>query len=143
MAPKKQDKHWKHHAQFLSRKSNVDILRKQFNSETDSDPESFTYLYKMNKKQRNRKTVQQNRRNRIINKRYSTSTKSLTKLFLNKIKSISNVENNNYISEIKLQAKEILNKFYSMIDKAVKKGIVHKNTAARKKSRFDKIYKSI
>jgi small subunit ribosomal protein S20 len=97
----------------------------------------------MNKKQRNRKTVQQNRRNRIINKRYSTSTKSLTKLFLNKIKSISNVENNNYISEIKLQAKEILNKFYSMIDKAVKKGIVHKNTAARKKSRFDKIYKSI
>ena len=97
----------------------------------------------MNKKQRNRKTVQQNIRNRIINKRYSTSTKSLTKLFLNKIKSISNVENNNSISEIKLQAKEILNKFYSMIDKAVKKGIVHKNTAARKKSRFDKIYKSI
>ena len=97
----------------------------------------------MNKKQRNRKTVQQNRRNRIINKRYSTSTKSLTKLFLNKIKSITNVENSNYTSEIKLQVKEILNKFYSIIDKAVKKGLVHKNTAARKKSRFDKIYKSI
>jgi small subunit ribosomal protein S20 len=97
----------------------------------------------MNKKQRNRKTVQQNIRNRIINKRYSTSTKSLTKLFLNKIKSITNVENSNYTSEIKLQVKEILNKFYSIIDKAVKKGLVHKNTAARKKSRFDKIYKSI
>ena len=62
---------------------------------------------------------------------------------LNKINSITNVENSNFTSEIKLQAKEILNKFYSMIDKAVKKGIVHKNTAARKKSRFDKIYKSI
>ena len=97
----------------------------------------------MNKKQRNRKTVQQNRRNRIINKRYTTSIKSLTKLFLNKIKSITNIENASFASEMKLQAKEILNKFYSMIDKAVKKGIVHKNTAARKKSRFDKIYKNI
>jgi len=97
----------------------------------------------MNKKQRNRKTVQQNRRNCIINKRYSTTTKSLAKLFVGKIKSITNVKNSESTSEIKLQAKEILKKFYSIIDKAVKKGIIHKNTAARKKSRFDKIYKSI
>ena len=97
----------------------------------------------MNKKQRNRKTVQQNRRNRIINKRYSTTTKGLSKLFLVKVQSLKNNKNNIATSEIKLQVKEILSKFYSIVDKAVKKGILHKNTAARKKSKFDKIYKSI
>jgi small subunit ribosomal protein S20 len=97
----------------------------------------------MNKKQRNRKTVQQNKRNRIINKRYSSTTKSLSKLFITKITSLKSSENDSINSEIKLQVKEILSKFYSMIDKAVKKGIIHKNTAARKKSRFAQMYKSI
>ena len=40
----------------------------------------------MNKKQRNRKVVAQNRRNRIINRRYSSTIKSLSKLFVNKVK---------------------------------------------------------
>jgi len=97
----------------------------------------------MNKKQRNRKTVQQNKRNRIINKRYSSTTKSLSKLFITKITSLKSSENDSINSEIKLQVKEILSKFYSMIDKAVKKGIIHKNTAARKKSRFAQMYKSL
>ena len=97
----------------------------------------------MNKKQRNRKTVQQNKRNRIINKRYSSTTKSLSKLFITKITSLKSSENDSINSEIKLQVKEILSKFYSMIDKAVKKGIIHKNTAARKKSRFAQMYKNI
>jgi ribosomal protein S20 len=35
----------------------------------------------MNKKQRNRKIVTQNNRNRIINRRYSTTIKTLSKLF--------------------------------------------------------------
>jgi len=34
--------------------------------------------------------------------------------------------------------KESLNKAYSIIDKAVVKGILHKNTAARKKARITK-----
>jgi ribosomal protein S20 len=34
----------------------------------------------------------------------------------------------------------ILKNLYSIIDKAVKKGVLHKNTAARKKSRVGKIY---
>jgi len=97
----------------------------------------------MNKKQRNRKIVQQNNRNRIINKRYSSTTKTLAKLFLTKVESLENPENAISREEAKLQAKTILNKFFSMIDKAVKKDILHKNTAARKKSKFNKIYSNL
>ena len=97
----------------------------------------------MNKKQRNRKTVQQNNRNRIINKRYSSTTKSLAKLFLNKVKFLKNPENVISDQDVKLQAKNILNKLFSKIDKAVKKGILHKNTAARKKSKFSKLYSNL
>jgi ribosomal protein S20 len=41
----------------------------------------------MNKKQR-RKIVTQNNRNRIINRRYSTTIKTLSKLFTTKIKAL-------------------------------------------------------
>ncbi len=39
------------------------------------------------------------------------------------------------------EAKESLSAAYSSIDKAVKKGVIKKNTAARKKSRLSKITK--
>ena len=44
----------------------------------------------MNKKQRNRKEVQQNMRNRLINKRYTTTIKTLSKLFNLKISNLKN-----------------------------------------------------
>ena len=44
----------------------------------------------MNKKQRNRKDVQQNMRNRLVNKRYKTTIKTLSKLLDLKIKNLSN-----------------------------------------------------
>ena len=97
----------------------------------------------MNKKQRNRKTVAQNNRNRIINRRYSSTVKGLAKLFVAKVDAINNEENSETKVELKQQISTILQKFYSSMDKAVKKGIIHKNTAARKKSRFGKIYTSI
>jgi small subunit ribosomal protein S20 len=97
----------------------------------------------MNKKQRNRKTVAQNNRNRIINRRYSSTVKGLAKLFVAKVDAINNEENSETKVELKQQVSTILQKFYSSMDKAVKKGIIHKNTAARKKSRFGKIYTSI
>ena len=97
----------------------------------------------MNKKQRNRKTVAQNNRNRIINRRYSSTAKGLAKLFVAKVDAINNEENSETKVELKQQVSTILQKFYSSMDKAVKKGIIHKNTAARKKSRFGKIYTSI
>ena len=39
----------------------------------------------------------------------------------------------------KIETKTLVNKVYSIIDKAVKKGVIHKNTAARKKSRIGKM----
>ena len=94
----------------------------------------------MNKKQKNRKLVKQNKRNRMINRRYSSTIKSLSKLFLSKIKtSGSNLEEEEK-SKVKAETVNIVNKVYSIIDKAVKKGVIHKNTAARKKSRIGKMF---
>ena len=94
----------------------------------------------MNKKQKNRKLVKQNKRNRMINRRYSSTIKSLSKLFLSKVKiSISNIEEEEK-SKVKAETVNIVNKVYSIIDKAVKKGVIHKNTAARKKSRIGKMF---
>ena len=91
----------------------------------------------MNKKQRNRKIVAQNKRNRIINRRYISTIKTLSKLFVKKLKNNeSSKEETNSSSELFILTKNL----YSIIDKAVKKGVLHKNTAARKKSRIGKLY---
>ena len=101
----------------------------------------------MNKKQKNRKQVTQNKRNRIINKRYVSTIKTLVKLFLNKKKMIETANNvttdvsvNNSLQSNKIELKNILNNIYSIIDKAVKKNVLHKNTAARKKARVGKLF---
>ena len=76
----------------------------------------------------------------MINRRYSSTIKSLSKLFLSKVKiSISNLEEEEK-SKVKAEKVNIVNKVYSIIDKAVKKGVIHKNTAARKKSRIGKMF---
>ena len=95
----------------------------------------------MNKKQRNRKLVTQNKRNRMINRRYSSTIKTLSKLFMSKVKSSSTnlQQNEEEKSKLKTETKTLVNKVYSIIDKAVKKGVIHRNTAARKKSRIVKM----
>jgi small subunit ribosomal protein S20 len=94
----------------------------------------------MNKKQRNRKLVTQNKRNRIINRRYVSTIKTLSKLFTSLInsKESSNLDGNQ--NELNPQLLKITKNLYSIIDKAVKKRVLHKNTAARKKSRIGKLY---
>lgn len=86
----------------------------------------------MNKKQRNRKLVTQNKRNRLINRRYISTIKTLSKLFIVK----NNLKNQEGLEELFKLTKSL----YSIIDKAVKKGVIHKNTASRKKSRIGKLY---
>ena len=93
----------------------------------------------MNKKQKNRKIVSQNKRNRIINRRYTSTIKTLSKLFLNKVKVITDEPVSDLKSQLKKESLGLIKNLYSIIDKAVKKGVIHKNTAARKKSRFGKI----
>ena len=93
----------------------------------------------MNKKQKNRKLVTQNKRNRMINRRYSSTIKSLSKLFISKVKaSVNSLEEEEKV-KVKSETLNIVNKVYSIIDKAVKKGVIHKNTAARKKSKIGKM----
>ena len=100
----------------------------------------------MNKKQRNRKIVTQNKRNRMINRRYSSTIKTLFKLFLVKVKSVTLGTNNTDLEttqKTKQQLAQLVSNLYSMIDKAIKKDVIHKNTAARKKSRIGKIISKI
>jgi small subunit ribosomal protein S20 len=92
----------------------------------------------MNKKQRNRKIVTQNKRNRIINKRYVSTIRTLSKLF--KLKIQVDKSEINEKDKFKVDLLNIVKNLYSVIDKATKKGILHKNTAARKKSKIGKSY---
>lgn len=96
----------------------------------------------MNKKQKNRKLVSQNKRNRIINRRYSSTIKSLSKIFKNKIKNYEKeVELTNEMKlAYNLETKGLVQKLYSIMDKATQKGVIHKNNAARKKSKVAKAY---
>jgi small subunit ribosomal protein S20 len=93
----------------------------------------------MNKKQRNRKLVTQNKRNRMINRRYSSTIKTLSKLFKAKVNKYMEENNSETKPKLKIEALNVMKKFYSIVDKAVKKNVIHKNNAARKKSSVGKI----
>jgi small subunit ribosomal protein S20 len=98
----------------------------------------------MNKKQRNRKLVTQNKRNRLINRRYTSTIKTLSKLFTTKIKNLkTNSTGSTEGSTLKVETLKLVTNLYSMIDKAVKKGVIHRNTAARKKSKIGLLSKQI
>ena len=68
-------------------------------------------------------------RNRLQNRFYKTSVRTLTKLFLKNL----DVYKNSPTLENKEKVQNILNSTYSLIDKGCKKNVFHKNTAARKK----------
>jgi len=77
-----------------------------------------------------KKRIDINKRNRLQNKYYKTSVRTLTKLFVTNLEVYKNSQN----LEDKKKVQEILNSIYSLIDKGTKKNIFHKNTAARKKA---------
>lgn len=93
----------------------------------------------MNKKEKNKKNISQNIRNKRINHHYISSIKSQSKFLLLKIKKCFE-ENKNISIQLKSINKfkflEKLQKFYSILDKSVKKNILHIKNAARKKSYF-------
>lgn len=101
-------------------------------------------LQKMNKKQRNRKLVTQNKRNRMVNRRYRSTVKTLFKLFCFKTKiTESSTASPETLESQKTDSKRLLNNLYSIIDKGTKKGVIPKNTAARKKSKIASLYSSL
>ena len=85
-----------------------------------------------------KKRIQIAERNRLINKSYKTTVRTLTKKTLQsceKYKKDPNEDNKNIV-------KESLNKAFSLIDKAVKKNVLHKNNGANKKSRINNFVKT-
>ena len=79
-----------------------------------------------------RKRIETNERNRLQNRYYKTSVRTLTKLFFKNLK----LTENEQTPESKAKLQTIVNSIYSFLDKGTKKNIFHKNTAARKKARL-------
>ena len=85
-----------------------------------------------------KKRIQIAERNRLINKSYKSTVRTLTK------KTLENCEN--YKKDPNEENKKIvqtsLNKAFSLIDKAVKKNVIHKNNGANKKSKINNFVKT-
>ena len=85
-----------------------------------------------------KKRIQIAERNRLINKSYKSTLKTWTKKTLEnceKYKKEPNEENKNLVNTS-------LNKAFSLIDKAVKKNVLHKNNGANRKSKINNFVKS-
>ena len=77
-------------------------------------------------------------RNRLINKSYKSTVRTLTKKTLEnceKYKKEPNDENKNLVNTS-------LNKTFSLIDKAVKKNVLHRNNGANRKSKINNFVKT-
>ncbi len=86
-----------------------------------------------------KKRIQIAERNRLINKSYKSTVKTLTKKTLEncaKYKKEPNEDNKNLVITS-------LSKAFSLIDKAVKKNVLHKNNGANKKSKINNFVKSV
>ena len=77
-------------------------------------------------------------RNRLINKSYKSTVRTLTKRTLESCEKYKKEPNENNKELVKAS----LNKAFSLIDKAVKKNVLHKNNGANKKSRINKLVKN-
>ena len=78
------------------------------------------------------KRIEINKRNRLRNKYYKTSVRTLIKLFFENLEIYKDSKN----LEDKKKVQEILSLIYSMLDKGTKKNVFHKNMAARKKAKL-------
>ena len=85
-----------------------------------------------------KKRIQIAERNRLINKFYKSTVRTFTK------KTIENCEKykKEPDSDNKNLVQSSLNKTFSLIDKAVKKNVLHKNNGANKKSKINTIVKT-
>ena len=79
-----------------------------------------------------KKRIEITKRNRLRNRYYKSSVRTLIKTFFQNLEVYKASQN----SEEKEELKKILSSIYSLIDKGTKKNIFHKNAAARKKSKL-------
>ena len=85
-----------------------------------------------------KKRIQIAERNRLINKSYKSTVRTLTKKTLENCEKYEKTPN----EDNKILVKTSLNKAYSIIDKAVKKNVLHKNNGANKKSKINNVVKT-
>jgi len=85
-----------------------------------------------------KKRIQIAERNRLFNKSYKSTVRTLTKKTLENCEIYKKDPN----EDNKTVVEKSLNKAFSLIDKAVKKNVLHKNNGANKKSRINKLVKN-
>jgi small subunit ribosomal protein S20 len=85
-----------------------------------------------------KKRIEINKRNRLRNRFYKSSVRTLIKLFFQGLETYKTSQN----PEEKEKLKKVLSSIYSLIDKGTKKNIFHKNAAARKKSKLAVYFKT-
>ena len=78
------------------------------------------------------KRIEINERNRIRNRFYKSSVRTLIKKFFRDL----DIYKDSKKPEDKEKVQKTLSSIYSLIDKGTKKNIFHKNTAAKKKSKL-------
>ena len=85
-----------------------------------------------------KKRIQIAERNRLVNKSYKSTVRTLTKKTLENC-AVYKKDPNPYNQKL---VQSSLNKAFSLIDKAVKKNVLHKNNGANKKSKINNFVKT-
>lgn len=85
------------------------------------------------------KRIQIAERNRLRNKSYKSSVRTLMKKYFAAVEDYAG----NPTSETMELVNQRMSEAYSKIDKAVKRNVLHKNNGARKKSRLAKALKKV
>ena len=85
-----------------------------------------------------KKRIQIAERNRLMNKSYKSIVRTFTKKTLENCEKYIKEPNEDNINLVKTT----LNKTFSLIDKAVKKNVLHKNNGANRKSKINKFVKT-
>jgi len=84
------------------------------------------------------KRIEITKRNRLQNRFYKSSVRTLIKIFFKELETYKTSQN----LEDKEKVQKALNSVYSLIDKGTKKNVFHKNAAARKKAKLAAYSKS-
>ena len=79
-----------------------------------------------------KKRIEINKRNRLENRFYKSSVRTLIKVFFKNLEMYKISQK----PEDKAKLRKVLSSVYSLIDKGTKKNVFHKNAAARKKSKL-------
>ena len=79
-----------------------------------------------------KKRIGINKRNRLQNRYYKTSVRTLIKLFFKNLE----VAKTDQTSQSQKNLQTILSSIYSFLDKGTKKNVFHKNTTAKKKAKL-------